>query len=182
MQDRPVRRSIRLKGFDYRSTGAYFVTICTFKRLCLFGEVADDAVMLTAVGRIVESGWRAIPAFFPQVNLGLFIVMPNHLHGIIDLEDVRAKHPHAADASPLHRSRPKGTGRGSVSAVMQSFKATAARRVRSIPGMDDLRLWQRGFHDHVVRNAEDLDRIRRYIEENPLRWALDEENPARGQP
>ena len=180
MHGLPVRRSIRLRGFDYRAKGAYSVTIVTSYRACLLGEVVDERVHLTTIGEVVEAGWRTIPEFSPHVRLDSFVVMPNHVHGLLVLEDnPRAKHSPEANASPLHRFRPKGTQGGSISAIVQTFKATTTRRVRSLPGLMGLRLWQRGFYDHVIRDDEELNRIRRYIEENPLRWALDKENPDR---
>jgi len=176
----PVRRSVRLRGFDYRSVGAYFITICTYRRACIFAEIVNDATVLSVAGEVVESGWRAIPRFSPDVGLDLFVVMPNHVHGILVLgEGFREKHSPEANASPLHRFRPKGTQGGSISAIVQTFKATTTRRVRSLPGLMGLRLWQRGFYDHVIRDDEELNRLRYYIEENPLRWGLDEENPQR---
>jgi REP element-mobilizing transposase RayT len=180
MPSLPARRSVRLRGHDYRQAGAYFVTVCTFRRECFLASVIEDQLRLSAVGQVVDAGWRAIPHFFPHVSLDLFVVMPNHLHGIFLLEEEpRAKHPPEADASPLHPSRPKGTAAGSVSAILQSFKATTARRVRSLPEMERIRLWQRGFFDHIIRDNAELNRVRRYVEENRLRWALDEENPQR---
>ena len=178
MADRPVRRSIRLRGLDYRSPGAYVITVCSFHRACLFGEIVRDQLQPNSIGEIVKEVWRAIPTFFPHLDLDAYVVMPNHVHGILILkEGPRAKHPPEADASPLHRRRPKGTQRGSISAIVQTFKAATTRGVHSLPGMKGLRLWQRGLYDHIIRNDAELNRVRRYIEENPLRWALDEENP-----
>ncbi|HKY84064.1 MAG TPA: transposase [Anaerolineales bacterium] len=180
MRELPVRRSIRLRGFDYRDGGGYFVTICTFRRACVLAEIEAGRVRLTAVGGVVESVWRTLPGFFPHVDLDAYVVMPNHLHGILVLRDThRAKHPPQADASPLHGSRPRGTTAGSLSAIVQAFKALTTRRVRSITRMERIHLWQPGFYDRVVRDEEEFNRIRRYIEENPLRWALDRENSLR---
>jgi REP element-mobilizing transposase RayT len=177
MHGLPVRRSIRLMGFDYRDAGAYFVTICTFRRACVLADVVDDRVSLTAVGSVVESAWRTIPGYFPHFGLEGYVVMPNHLHGILVLQDAhRAKHPPKADASPLQPPRSKGTQPGSVQAVIQTFKAISTRRFHALPGMKLNRLWQRGFYDHVIRDEAELNRIRAYVEENPLRWALDREN------
>jgi REP element-mobilizing transposase RayT len=175
----PARRSIRLRGFDYRADAAYFVTIVTFRRACLLGAVVDGSIRLSTVGELVEAGRRAVVQFSPQLRLDSSVVMPNHIHGTLVVGDnPRAKHSLAANASPLHRPAPKGTHGGSISAIVQNFKSTTTRRVHSLTTTKGLRLWQRGFYDHVIRDEPDLDRIRRYIEENPLRWALDEENPA----
>jgi REP element-mobilizing transposase RayT len=173
LESLPVRRSIRLRGFDYRSHGAYFVTIMVEGRACLLGKSVDDGVSLGRVGQIVERVWSEIPAHFPRVGLDAFVVMPNHVHGILLLEGVGAKH-----ASPLHHL-PRGAVPRSLAAIVQSFKSASTRKVnlhRATPGA---RLWQRGYYEHVVRSGEDLKRLRAYIDENPLRWALDEENPER---
>ena len=179
MRDLPVRRSVRLQWFDYTSVGAYFLTLVAFKRICHFGEMEGDEVRLNPVGELAAGVWRELPTWFPRLKLDSFIVMPNHMHGILVLEGLaRAKHPPQADASPLPGSRSKGTDAGSVSAIVQTLKALSTRRVHRLPGRAGLRLWQRGFYDHVVRDEEELNRIRTYIEQNPLRWALDRENPS----
>jgi len=158
MNEVPVRRSIRLRRFDYTAPVAYFVTICTLRRACVFASVVEDRVSLTGVGSVVESTWQTIPGFFPHVGLDRFVVMPNHLHGILVMMDTnRAKHPPEADASPLQRPRPKGTHPGSLPAVVQTFKAISTRRIHSIVGMEVTRVWQRGFYDHVVRDEEELN-------------------------
>jgi REP element-mobilizing transposase RayT len=183
MPSLPERRSVRLRGFDYRADAAYFVTIVTFGRTSLLGAVVDGSIRLSAVGELVEAGWGAVAQSSPHVRLDSFVVMPNHIHGVLVVEDnPRAKHSRVANASPLHRPPPKGTPGGSISAIVQNFKATTTRRVHSLPTTKGLRLWQRGFYDHVIRDETDLARIRVYIEDNPLRWAQDEENPVRSKP
>ena len=169
----PVRRSTRLRGFDYREAGAYFVTVCTSGRACMLGQIVDDRPILSDIGRAVSKSWLALPAHFFDVSLGDFVVMPNHVHGILVLRVAGAKH-----ASPLHLP-PRGTSPGSLAAIIQSFKSAATRGVNQQQGVSSRKLWQRGFYDHIIRDDAELNRIRRYIEENPLRWALDEENPHR---
>ena len=168
------RRSIRLSGYDYTQPGAYFVTICTFQRQCLFGDITADTMRSSALGEVVADAWRAIPGHDPHVDLDSFIVMPNHVHGILRIREyVGAKH-----ASPLHLG-PRGTSRGSLSAIVQAFKSAVSREAHRQGFVSERPLWQRGFHDRVIRDEAELERIRSYIEENPLRWALDEENPDR---
>ena len=168
------RASTRLNGHDYTEAGAYFVTVCTHDQQCILGDVVSDAVRLTPLGKVVAETWPAACAHNPSVDLDVFVVMPNHVHGILVLrESVWAKH-----ASPL-RHRPKGTFRGSLSSIVQGFKSAATRQARRDGIAFGGRLWQRGFYDHVIRNEAELSRIRTYIDENPLRWALDEENPDR---
>ena len=162
--DHPHRLSLRLKGYDYAQNGAYSVTICTQGRLCLFGQVGDDGdVQLNNAGIWVATWWERLSERFPGIELDVFVVMPNHLHGVVVIFD--------------------DTSRVSLSRLIQWFKTmttnTYIHGVRehnweSFPG----KLWQRSFYDKIIRNDRVLDAIRIYIEFNPLRWALDQDNPA----
>jgi REP element-mobilizing transposase RayT len=147
----PERKSPRIREYDY-AAGSYFVTVCVRSRACILGDVVDDEMRLSRVGKIVVASWRAIPAHFPSVSLDVFVVMPNHFHGILSLS--RAGH-----APPLP-------------AVIGSFKGAASRAAGR-------RLWQRSFYDRVIRNESELQALRQYVVDNPLAWALDGENPAR---
>jgi len=186
------RRSIRLKAYDYAQTGVYFVTICAYQRECLFGQVENEMMVLSQCGRIVEQCWKALPRDFPRVKLDVFVVMPNHLHGILILTgrhtagrgEAFARHPKEqpqstpANASPLRSAH--GTQPGSVAAIVQNFKSISTRkinRIRATPGMP---VWQRNYHEHIVRDEAELSRIREYLGNNPLQWAIDRENPLVG--
>jgi putative transposase len=189
----PVCRSVRLPGYDYASPGAYFVTVCTHRRACTVGIVDKGQVVLSPLGESVVAAWTALPVHFPGVVLDAFVVMPNHLHGIVIIMDpaavnvagisvagVGAKHPAIADASPLHvPHRALGTTSGSIPALIQNAKSVSARRVNQLRGTPGALVWQRGYFEHIVRSHDELDRLRTYIEQNPLRWELDRENPAR---
>jgi len=173
-----VRRSLRLPGHDYASPGAYFITVCTRERVCLFGEVHDGQMHLCGPGEIVRTVWQNLPNHFPDVDVDALVVMPNHLHAILVLQPaVGAKHPELPDASPLPVStRPHGTRPRSIPAMVQNAKSVAAReidRLRRTPGAP---VWQRGYFEHIVRTPDELGRLRQYIETNPLRWGLDREN------
>lgn len=173
------RRLIRLRQYDYGQAGAYFVTTCTHERICLFGEVASATMQLNRAGTIVRDCWRAIPDHFAGVELDEFVVMPNHVHGIIIIMDpVGATHasPLPIHASPLP-SRSAGPTRRSIGAIVGSFKAAASNRInrmRSTPGAS---VWQRNYHEHVIRNPESLERLRSYISGNPACWPGDPDNP-----
>jgi len=194
------RHSIRLGGYDYSRPGAYFVTICTHDRACLFGDVAEGEMRLNDAGRIAEQCWRDIPAHFPRLDLDAFVIMPNHVHGIIwitddavGVNDARGHNenvappvtrpPHnvgATHASPLpHALRPRGPQRRSVASIIGSFKSAVTKRINKLRGTPGMPVWQRNYYEHIIRTGESLDRIRRYIGENPLRWHLDRENPRR---
>jgi REP element-mobilizing transposase RayT len=182
------RRSIRLWGYSYAEAGAYFVTIATQGRECLFAEIVDGEMRLSEIGKVVEECWRAIPRHFPNVTLDAFIVMPNHVHGIIIIDagrgeafasECRATPVNLREnTSPLHL--PHGTHRGSLGAIVQNFKSISARKINQMAGTVGFRLWQRNYYEHIIRNEKSLEEIRQYIIENPLRWAEDKENPVNG--
>ena len=147
---RPERKSPRLRQYDYAANGAYFVTACTRARACLFGTVVSDEMKPNRLGRVIEECWASIPDHFPAVALDAFVVMPNHVHGIVWL-------PGAGHAPPLP-------------VVIGSFKS-AVSRLAGGP------LWQRSFYDRVIRSDSELCALRQYVTDNPLRWALYRENP-----
>jgi REP-associated tyrosine transposase len=184
------RKSIRLKGYDYRSAGAYFITLCAFQRECLFGVIKQSEMCLNPNGEIVRSCWEQLPHYFPLVSLVAFCVMPNHLHGVIVLADNRLGEASAslesilfgkstADASPL-RGRPMGTMPGSLGAILQNFKSVTTRRINQTRGITGKPVWQRSYYEHVIRSQAEMNRISEYILANPARWSEDEENPFRG--
>lgn len=164
------RRSQRLAGYDYRQNGAYFVTLCTHARECLFGDVVDGTMELSPLGDIVLDGWLWTPVVRPDVSLDAYVIMPNHLHGIIVL------HRHGqylGDVDLRPGSPPAGPMSGSLGAIINQVKSTSARRINRLRGLTGAPVWQRDYHDHIVRNESDLDRIRAYIEDNPARWRDD---------
>jgi REP element-mobilizing transposase RayT len=189
----PNRRSLRLKGYDYAQAGAYFVTICTQGRVCLFGEVVDGAMRLNEFGEMVRGCWLAIPDHFPHVALDAFVIMPNHVHGIVWIVDattdavgnvvgathasVRATHASPLPSLPQPLLRPRGPQRRSIGAVVGSFKSAAARCINAYRKTPGIPIWQRNYYEHVIRNEASLDGVRAYIVNNPLQWALDRENP-----
>ena len=158
------RHSIRLRRYDYAGAGAYFVTICTQDRAVLFGEVCGDEMHLNAAGTMVQREWRALPERHAGITPSDFVVMPNHLHGIL----LVAPQPVLAVT---------------LGELVGGFKSTTTvlygRGVRS-HGWTGLhtRLWQRNFYEHIIRGDEGMARIRQYIQANPARWAQDRENPS----
>ncbi len=163
--DKPARRSIRLRDFDYAQQGAYFVTICAHQRACRFGEITDVEMRLNASGRVVHDVWMGLPRHYPHVELDAFVVMPNHVHGIVFLV-----------VSGIQTS----IGRmQALPEIIRGFKTFSARRINSTRLVSGRPVWQRGYYDHVIRDEADLDRIRQYIVDNPARWAEDPDNPAR---
>ena len=176
-KQRPDRRSVRLRSFDYTQCGAYFVTICAWERRSLFGEVVDGQVGLNALGNVVEETWLAIPSHFPGVELDASVVMPNHIHGII-VVTVAAQH-----AAPGRPSPPTfAVIPGSLGAIVRSFKSAVTKRANELRMPFGSQLWQRNYYEHVIRDDEVLDRTRQYIMTNPDLSAAMPLSKSRGSP
>ncbi len=162
----PKRRSLRLQGYDYRNSGVYFVTICTAEKRPLFGTVRQGAVHLNELGQLADRCWKQIERIRSGIELDAYIVMPNHIHGILLLSAEAA----AANASAAAR----GPTAGSLGAVLAQYKSTVTKRSRFTPSPLTGPIWQRNYYDHIIRSASSLDRIRQYIVENPARWMDDD--------
>ena len=167
------RRSIRLQDYDYSRNGAYFVTICVQDREFLFGDIVEDEMRLNDAGRMVERWWVELGNKFPSVKTDKDIVMPNHFHGIIVTvgADMRVR----PDRTGAHIGAP-------LPEIVQWFKTmTTNEYIRGVKqhGWIPFRrqLWQRNYYERVIRNEDELTRIRQYIADNPAQWAYDRENP-----
>ena len=169
------RQPTRLSRFDYAQQGAYFVTLCTRSRACLFGDVVNEEMRLNDIGKLAHRLWEEIPTHFPQVETDVWVIMPNHVHGVII---IAAPHVGATHASPLPQ-RPSGPRKRSLGAVVGAYKSAVSKHAHRSGHLSGLPIWQRNYYDHVIRDDAGLDRIRQYIADNPARWAEDLENPAR---
>ncbi len=168
-----TRRSVRLNGYDYRRNGLYFVTVCTNRHECLFGTVVDGEVILSAIGRIVAEEWQRTAELRENVELDAFVVMPNHIHGIIVIRnnDERA---FRRDASTAAHGEPNRTLQAnSLGAIIGRFKGKVSRCVHDMPKCRDLTVWQRNYFDHIIRSEKSLQAIREYVAMNPARWTED---------
>jgi len=181
------RRSIRLQGYDYSQAGALFVTICTNNRENLFGDIVAGAMQLNNAGQMVERCWVDIPVHFPSVELDEFVVMPNHVHGIIVLtdaiatvgeKDIWAKDVRAKDVSPLRVNRPAGTS-GTIGSIVRGFKIGVTKWFRQQTSIHEV--WQRNYWERIIRNETERDRFREYTRNNPARWEQDKLNPTANQ-
>ena len=175
--DRPHRRrSPRLRDYDYTQPGAYFITICAKDRDCVFGHVMDGSMHLNKVAQIVQEEWLGTAFIRREIDLDEFILMPNHVHGIVVIKDDAVG---ATGRSPLraHSMPRSGPAPRSLGSFVAGFKAGSTKRInqhRETPGVP---VWQRNYYEHVVRDEEDLRRIQKYIANNPLAWETDKENP-----
>lgn len=161
------RRSIRLKEYDYSQPGMYFLTMCTKNRECLFGEVKNGEMVLNDFGEIAKKWWRNLENKFPNISLDEYKIMPNHLHGIIN---VRAIHESPV-RDKIDRRRmllPKTVG---------YFKMNSAKDINKKRRSEGVPVWQRNYYEYIIRDEESLDAIRNYIINNSLNWNHDSENP-----
>ena len=193
-QRRYHRRSIRLKGYDYTRAGAYFVTLCTQDRACVFGSVANGEMRPNEYGREVAGCWLWLAERYPYVTLDEWVVMPNHVHGIIVITDGNDRAGGSDGGRGGSRTAPTGPRNAPTGSVGQpavpmkrkplgrligAFKTVSTKHVNEIRSTPGAKLWQRNYYDHVIRDDLSLRRIREYIANNPSRWALDRENPVR---
>jgi REP element-mobilizing transposase RayT len=167
-----------LKGYDYAQVGAYFITIVTEHRTCLFGNIIDNKMYLNSAGQVVQSVWTQIPEHFSGIDVDTFVVMPNHVHGIILItnkvrDSVGAQH--AAPSEPNVQA-------GSIGAIIRSFKSAVTKQYNKESVRRALRIWQRNYYEHIIRDENALIRIRDYIATNPTRWSSDPENSDALQP
>jgi len=178
------RRSIRIPAYDYSGPGAYFVTVVTQDRKCLFGLIDGGRMKLSEQGHIADECWRAIPGHFPQVELGAYAIMPNHIHGILIVHD-RADGTSARRGTPWRAptvptvERVEQFGKpvaGSLATIIRQYKSSVTRKVVGQFGGAP-RIWQRNYYEHIIRNDGDWNRIHMYVESNIANWAEDEENP-----
>lgn len=179
--DRHHRRSVRLKYYNYAQAGAYFVTVCTHERECVFGNVVDGEMRLNEYGKTTTVCWEEIPNHFAGVELDAFVVMPNHVHGVVVIANDRQQPPNsrATHASPLRK--PRGPQRKSIGAIIGAFKSASTKRVNEMRQAPGMFLWQRDYYEHVIRDENEWNRVREYIAANPARWAEDVNNPARSR-
>lgn len=171
--------SVRLKNWDYRNNGAYFITINTGNRKHFFGEIINSEMKLTAIGEYAENFWMEIPKHFPFVELGNFVVMPNHTHGILIINNVKSLQCNDSDNNKSLQCNDSTTNQyysdispksGSISTIIRSYKSVVSKHARLLhPEFN----WQSKFHDHVIRNSESFERIQNYIENNPSNWKED---------
>ncbi len=195
--------SARLRGWDYAAPGAYFVTICTHNRVCWFGDVHRAKMVLSEIGEIANEYWRNIPNHFENVQLGEYVVMPNHVHGIVILTEINGQGDGRDVACNVSTTDPTNTtdstnitdamdttGRAnektknmskispkskSLSTIMRSYKS-AVKKWAGENKHPRFR-WQTRFHDHIIRNENEFYRIADYIRNNPAKWAEDRYHP-----
>jgi REP element-mobilizing transposase RayT len=165
------RKSTHLHEYDYRVAGGYFVTICSFKKESIFSKIENGITIPTQIGEIVYKEWFRISIHRNYVTLheDEFVLMPNHIHGIIWIDNCGYKEEITESKQTILKSR-------SLGAIIGQFKSKTSRVVNQIRNTPGSSIWQRNYYDHIIRNDMDLNTIRKYILDNPLLWDEDEEN------
>lgn len=186
------RKSIRLKEYDYTNPNWYYITICTHNKEHLFGSVVNNKMKLNEYGKIAEEEWLKTKEIRKNIDLDYYVIMPNHIHGIIIIEyneNVRATRwvaPNNDLIIPIDAKENGEIKRGasqrlaptiqsnSLGSIIGQFKSVYTKRIKKIGVMNTRPIWQRNYFEHIIRSDNDLHRIRKYIELNPLKWQLDE--------
>jgi putative transposase len=185
--DKHHRRSIRLQEYDYSGSGSYFLTICAYQRQCLFGEVVNSAMILNEFGAIVADEWEKSAIIRPTLELDTWVVMPNHFHGIVTINNpvgannnpvgaqsfapLQFTHIDDQHSYELHR-KPRSLG-----SFVAGFKTSVTRRINAIRETPNIPVWQRNYYEHIIRDEETWQRLRQYIANNPISWELDQLHP-----
>ena len=184
---KPKRRSIRLNEYDYSFPNWYFITICTYERRNLFGELNNGKIILSKAGRVVEEEWKQTKKIRKHIDLDYYTIMPNHLHGIIIIEQSddsnkingrgELNSPPRDNAGHIQYAPTKDKFKSpshTLGAIVRGFKSSVTKRLRELLNDTDLKIWQRNYYEHIIRNELDLQNIRQYITNNPLKWDIDE--------
>jgi putative transposase len=163
----PKRSYMRLRSYYYSLPGAYFVTICTYNKHCLFGTIENDTMNLNPYGEIVQECWRDATHHYIGISNDAFIVMPNHVHGIIIIHDMNGR----------SGSKPDATRKHPLSEIVRAFKTYSSRRINEHRKSQGTSVWQRSYYERIIRNEKELHEIGEYIIYNPAKWDADSENP-----
>ena len=172
--NKPRRKAIRLKGYDYSRNGLYYVTICTKDRKCLFGEIKDGKMQKNEYGEILESVWNGLPSHYTNIVLHEHIVMPDHFHAIIQIDnghnDGNASVGDGFKPSPTD-TQPMKHG---LTEFVRALKTFSARKINELRQMSGTPVWQRNYYEHIIRNDDEYCKTVNYIKENPAKWNVKE--------
>ncbi|SKB14936.1 conserved hypothetical protein [Planktothrix sp. PCC 11201] len=166
------RQSIRLRGYDYSQAGAYFLTTCAQDRKCVFGTIENGVMIANEFGDIVYEYWQKIPEHFPNIEIDLAVVMPNHFHGILVIGDRYFDNDDSRDGGKTPPLRKPILGQ-----IVGYFKYQTTKSINKIRNQMGVKIWQRNYYDHIIRTEESLENLREYILHNPLRWDIDQLHP-----
>jgi len=197
------RRSIRLQGYDYSQNGAYFITLCTHNRECLFGQIQNGQMILNEYGKMVEQCWNNLSNHYDNIELDAYVIMPNHFHGIIlitdnvdNVDNVRAIRELPIHELPIHelprqrkhelpihelprqqqKQRQQQRRKMLLPKIVGRFKMNSAKQINQMRNTPGISVWQRNYYEHIIRDEKSLENIRNYIINNPAKWQDDDYN------
>ncbi|MFH1062156.1 MAG: transposase [Candidatus Omnitrophota bacterium] len=182
MNKYPKRKQIRLKNYDYSQPGYYYITICIDNRECIFGDIIDNRIYLNNVGKMVDQTLRTLPEYYQNITIDNYIVMPNHIHGIIQIVGAGFPCPNNIINQSIHNHDNNNpiNGRGNhaptINYIIGYFKYQSTKQINKLQNTPGKKIWQRSFYDHVIRTNDSLNKIREYIVNNPATWVNDEHN------
>jgi putative transposase len=166
------RKSIRLKEYDYSLPGEYFVTICTHNHSCTLGKIINGEMRLNEIGKIVEKEWLRTPNVRPGIELDVYVVMPNHIHGIIVITDESPIAQVGTHSCASLQRKPRSLG-----SIIAGFKSAATKRINEVRNTPSVPMWQKRYYDRIIRNDKELNKIRDYIYNNVLLWGIRRDDP-----
>ena len=182
------RRSIRLQGYDYSQNGAYFITLCTHNRECLFGQIQNGQMILNEYGKMVEQCWNNLSNHYDNIELDAYVIMPNHFHGIILITDnvdnvdnvraIRELPRQRQDELPRQQQKQRQQQRRKMllPKIVGRFKTNSAKQINQMRNTPGISVWQRNYYEHIIRDEKSLENIRNYIINNPAKWQDDDYN------
>lgn len=180
------RRSIRLPGYDYSQSGAYFVTICAYRRQCLFGDVVDGRMVLNQYGDVVAQTYQWLCQHYSYLDLDEWIIMPNHFHAIMVITDEPRRGGSRTAPTTTNEQRTVNNSnnpseptvkRKSLGRLIGAFKTVSTKKINILRDAPGTPLWQRNYYEHIIRNQNAMDKIRQYIINNPVSWSIDQLHP-----
>lgn len=173
------RRSIRLKNYDYSQPGHYFVTVCVYQRFHLFGDIINREMILNKFGKIAEFEWLRTSELRKNVRLDEFVVMPNHIHGIIIITDEKNEPEgrgvwlYAPTQQKSNNNRKFRSPSKDLGAIVRGYKSTVTKQINEWNNQRGDKIWQRNYYERIIRNQKELDHVREYIRNNPQNWDND---------
>lgn len=175
----PNRHSIRLQEYDYSSSGMYFITICTQDKLCLFGEVVNGEMILNDMGKLAYNEWLKTAQLRTNIELGEFIIMPNHIHGIIIINTpatvgADCVRPNNIDNTTGECNSPLRVSMQTLGSIIGGYKSTVTRQINNLNVVPKQKIWQRNYYEHIIRNEKSYNSITDYITTNPINWQSDD--------
>ena len=180
------RRSIRLPGYDYSQAGSYFVTICAYRRQCIFGDIVDGQMRLNQYGEIVADTYQWLCQRYPYLYSDEWIIMPNHFHAIMVITDqpcldtdtpCRGVSRNAPTTNKQHHADAINKQRKPLGRLIGAFKTVSTKKINILRDAPGTPLWQRNYYEHIIRNPDAMNKIRQYIVNNPLSWEIDQLHP-----